>query len=472
MQWQSRLLAAILVAIAGAAEAQPVDEGDDEPALPSGLGDADDDEPPVPAGLDEAASDEPAIAEQPADRSLPFELRGFVDVRGGLRARSDPDLSRPTLGEARLQLGVERSWTPLSSTARVVADLLFDPVVSDYEPHLETGRGAVDLREANLVASPFDGLDIRLGRQIVTWGTGDLVFINDLFPKDWTAFLAGRDIEYLKAPSDAVKLAAFHDLVNVDVVYTPVFDADRFPDRRRLSSWDPMQGRIAGADDPVPTQRPDRWFRDAEWAARAHRRLGRFELAAYGYRGFWKSPAGADPGSGSATFPALSVYGASARTPLGRGIANLEAGYYDSQGDRAGDDPLTRNDEARALVGYERELRPNLTLGAQYYVEWMLDYDGYRAGSPAGAPAADEMRHVLTTRLTLLSRSQTVTSSLFLFVSPSDRDAYLIPQVTYQLDDHWRLQTGANVFLGREDHTFFGQFENNTNVHAAARYAW
>jgi len=447
------------------------DDDEEEPALPSGLGDQDDDEPPVPAGLGETTSDEPVVVES-AGRSLPFELRGFADIRGGMRVRSDPDLERPTLGEARLQLEVERSWTPLSLTARVAGDLLFDPVVGDYELHLETGSGAVDLREANVVASPLEALDVKVGRQILTWGTGDLVFINDLFPKDWTAFLVGRDIEYLKAPSDAVKLSGFHELVNLDFAYTPVFDADRFPDRRRLSSWDPTQGRIAGADDQVPTVRPDRWFRDSEWAVRAHRRLGLFELAAYGYWGFWKSPAGADPGSGSATFPALSVYGASIRAPLGRGIANVEAGYCDSRDDRTGDDPLVRNDEVRALVGYERELRPNVTLGAQYYVEWMLDYEGYRAGIPAGSPTADEVRHVLTTRLTWLSRSQTVMSSLFVFVSPSDGDAYLIPQVTYQVDDHWRLQAGANVFLGREDHTFFGQFENNTNVYAAARYAW
>ncbi|MFW6031595.1 MAG: hypothetical protein ACOC9T_03300, partial [Myxococcota bacterium] len=32
-------------------------------------------------------------------------------------------------------------------------------------------------------------------------GTGDLVFLNDLFPKDWRSFLLGRDLDYLKAPS-------------------------------------------------------------------------------------------------------------------------------------------------------------------------------------------------------------------------------------------------------------------------------
>jgi len=31
---------------------------------------------------------------------------------------------------------------------------------------------------------------------------------------------------------------------------------------------------------------------------------------------------------------------------------------------------------------------------------------------------------------------------------------------------------GANVFLGRRDHTFFGQFEHDSNVYAGVRYSF
>ena len=65
----------------------------------------------------------------------------------------------------------------------------------------------IDPREAWLSTQPLDFLDLKAGRQVVTWGTGDLLFINDLFPKDWQSFILGRDEEYLKAPSDTVKVA-------------------------------------------------------------------------------------------------------------------------------------------------------------------------------------------------------------------------------------------------------------------------
>ena len=68
--------------------------------------------------------------------------------------------------------------------------------------------------------------------------------------------------------------------------------------------------------------------------------------------------------------------------------------------------------------------------------------------------------------------SQNLVLSLFTYYSPSDEDAYLRPSVTYKASDRWTTFAGANVFLGRNDYTFFGQFENNSNVYCGARYSF
>ena len=44
-----------------------------------------------------------------------------------------------------------------------------------------------DLRMASLTFSPADWMDVRVGRQVLTWGTGDLLFLNDLFGDDTPA---------------------------------------------------------------------------------------------------------------------------------------------------------------------------------------------------------------------------------------------------------------------------------------------
>jgi hypothetical protein len=298
------------------------------------------------------------------------------------------------------------------------------------------------------------------------------VFINDLFPKDYNAFFIGRDPEYLKAPSDALKVALFSPVVNLDVVYTPRFDADRFIDGRRLSFFNTQLGRLSGRDAVVQTDQHDTWFADSELAWRLYRNVGGYELAGYGYRGFWKSPAGFDPLTGKATFPRLSVYGASVRGAIARGIGHLELGYYDSEADRDGDDPFIRNSEFRFLVGYEQEVAKNFTVGMQYELEHMLNHDAYQRTLPPGSPGADENRHLLTLRLTKLLLRQNLRLSLFTFYSPSDADAYLRPNIHYKITDHWAAEIGANVFVGKEVHTFFGQFENNSNVYTGVRYSF
>ena len=137
-----------------------------------------------------------------------------------------------------------------------------------------------------------------------------------------------------------------------------------------------------------------------------------------------------------------------------------------------GANPFINNSELRFLVGYEQDLGHELTMGVQYYVEHMLDYDDYRRTLPAGSHPRDENRHVVTLRLTKLLMNQNLRLSMFVYYSPSDHDAYLRPSVNYKVNDHWTLEAGANVFTGDRSHTFFGQFERDTNVYLAARYSF
>ena len=349
---------------------------------------------------------------------------------------------------------------------------MYDEVDSDHDVNPETGRGWFDLREAFVSTRATSFLDLKAGRQILTWGTGDLIFINDLFPKDFVSFFIGRDTEYLKAPSDAVKASMFSRCLNLDVVYTPRFDADRYIDGRRVSFYSPAAGGIVGHDAIVRVDRPDRWFVDDEIALRLYRNLGAVEVAAYGYRGYWKSPAGVNLTTGEAIFPRLTVGGASVRGPLAGGIVYSELGYYRSGDDTSGSDPAVNNSELRWLVGYEREVARDLSMGVQYYLESMSDHSDYRRSLPAGVPKRDENRHVLTLRMTQLLLQQNLTLGLFAYWVPSDADGYIRPKIQYKIDDHWNVELGGNVFVGNRNDTFFGQFDQNSNVYASARYGF
>ena len=392
---------------------------------------------------------------------LDTEYHGFYEFRGGYRLQNDPFEKDMSIMEGRYQFDLLsfREW----GDVKVKGDVYGDAV---------TEEGVFDLREANLFARPTDIMDLKLGRQVLTWGTGDLVFINDLFPKDWQSFFIGRDVEYLKAPSDAVKVSFFADWVNIDVAYTPEFDSDRFPSGERISYWNPMLRRRAGLDNKLAIDRRNQFFEEDEVALRLYRNIGSYELAFYVYWGYWKSPGGFNAATGQAIFPELYVYGTSLRGTVGKGIGNMELGYYDSIDDRSGSDFLINNCEMRYLLGYTQEIARDFTAGVQYYVEQMLDYGNYEDNLPASMPARDEFRHLTTLRLTRLLMNQNLRLSLFTYYSPSDEDVYMRPIANYKATDSLTIEVGSNIFFGDEPHTFFNQFRNNTNLYTGVRYSF
>ena len=391
---------------------------------------------------------------------FPIETHGFYEMRGGYRLQNDRYEKDMSIMESRLQLDLFSyfDWGDLKFKGDVYGDLV-------------TEKGYFDMREANVFTRPTDFMDLKVGRQILTWGTGDLIFINDLFPKDWQSFFIGRDTEYLKAPSDAVKISLFGNWVNLDMAYTPRFDPDRFIRGERISYWNANLLRLAGQDAIVHTDKPNDWFRDSELAARLYKNIDNYELALYGYHGYWKSPGGQNTTMTQAVFPDLNVYGASIRGAVGKGIANAEIGYYESTDDLSGKDPLINNSEMRYLVGYTREIGKDFTMGLQYYIEQMLDFSPYKRNRPPG-PARDRDRHLVTLRLTKLLLNQNLRCSLFTYFSPTDKDVYMRPNVNYKASDNVAVEVGSNIFFGDYPNTFFGQFQNNTNVYAGLRYSF
>jgi len=408
----------------------------------------------VATASDENGGDESFFSE------LPIETHGFFEVRGGYRLQDDKYEKDMSIMEGRFQLDLFSylDWGDIKFKGDVYGDLV-------------TEKGYFDMREANVFTRPTDFMDVKIGRQTLTWGTGDLIFINDLFPKDWQSFFIGRDTEYLKAPSDAAKISLFGETANLDIAYTPRFDPDRYINGERISYWNSNLGSTAGQNAIVHTDKPNDWFRDSEIAARLYKNISNYELALYGYHGYWKSPAGMNSSMSQAIFPDLNVYGGSVRGTIGKGIDNAEIGYYESADDLSGKNPLINNSEMRYLLGYTQEIGRDFTMGVQYYIEQMLNYGPYKNNLPPG-PARDRDRHLTTLRLTKLLMNQNLRLSLFTYYSPSDKDVYMRPNANYKVNDNLAVELGSNIFFGDYPNTFFGQFRDNTNIYTGLRYSF
>ena len=431
-------------------------------------------EPVLPMGLFDDVIDvttDETITNDNIDGQIFDGLSGFIETRIGRRINRSSYQNISSLSEMRLHLDYQYDFSQMA--LNLSGDIIYDDQADSQKLNLKTGKGLVDLRQFNLTSTGFDDFDIKLGRQILTWGTGDLLFINDLFPKDWNSFLLGRDINYLKAPSDAVKISYYGDIFNIDGVYSPQFNADRYIDGERLSYFSAKSGNIAGKKNGmVDVIMPDKIFKDDELAVRIYGNYGSTEWAGYLYDGFWKSPAGADAKSGKAIFPRLLVYGASIRDNIFSGIASAEIGYYQSLDDQSGKNSLINNSQLRIMAGYEREIISNLTFGTQWYLEANQDYGEYLNNLASNAKASDKNRQMVTFRLNYLTHGQNVNWSLFTFLTLGVDDYYIRPNVSYKLDDNWVFAAGANIFGGQEKHRFWRQFKDNSNIYFSARFGF
>jgi hypothetical protein len=169
-------------------------------------------------------------------------------------------------------------------------------------------------------------------------------------------------------------------------------------------------------------------------------------------------------------YPALSVYGISAQGQAMGGVLSFEGGYYDSRDDNSGANPTITNSEARLLLGYQKQLSEDFTIGLQYYAEVMMDFDAYERTLPGVSTPKKRYRDTITLRLTRFLDHQSWMLSLFAFYSPAEQDYLLQPNVIYKISDAFSATLGANLFGGNNRTTFLGQFDRNDNLYLNLRY--
>ena len=388
-----------------------------------------------------------------------ISLHGFLQGNYSAdTASSNPDGGDFKLAEERLQIKLDASKEPFHLFLK--ADAFYDHI--NEEPELELREGYLDFTSSKW--------DMRIGRQVITWGLGDLLFINDVFPKDYEAFFAGRPLEYLKKGVDGVKIGMYPGFASFELIAIPFFEPNHFPDSKRFWMFDPMPG-VTDRE----REKPSVTLENTEVAIRAYRDIAGFDASLYFYRGFFRQPSMMPdnpmmPSKLTLFYPKLSEYGASLQGRALDGVLSLEAGYYDSRQDRNGTDPMMPNSQTRFLIGYQRQMWEDFTLGLQYYVEYMHEYSAYVSNQPSGFPKDRKYHDLTAVRLTQFLMHQTMRLSCFAFYSPSVGDYLLNPEIKYNFTDHIWVAIGANIFGGGNQASQFGQFAKDDNAYVQVRY--
>jgi hypothetical protein len=386
-------------------------------------------------------------------------LHGFVQGNYSLNTAGDnPDGKDFKWSEERAQLKLESVADPFRLFIK--GDAFYDNL--DKVTSTELREGYVDYTA--------EKWDARIGRQVVTWGVGDLLFINDVFPKDYEAFFSGRPMEYLKKGVDGAKIGLYPGFASFELIAIPYFEPNNYPDPKRFWMFDPMAGITSRESED-----PYRDLKKAETALRIYRDVAGFDTSLYYYHGFSRQPSvlpdnPVTPLKLTLFYPELSVYGASLQGRALDGVLSLESGYYDSRQDKNGTDPMIPNSQTRYLIGYQRQLWEDFTVGLQYYGEYMSDYSAYLQNLPPGFPPEKRLHQLASLRLTQFMIHQTLRLSFFAFYGLSDEDYLMNPEVKYNLTDSIWVAIGGNIFGGGKLSSQFGQFAKDDNVYTQVRY--
>jgi hypothetical protein len=393
-----------------------------------------------------------------SEESKSIDFSGFLDTRYGTRIETTELFDKQaTIAETRLQGDIKFSVSDYKFNIK--ADLLHDAIINESE---------IDLREAYVELPANEYMQVRIGRQNILWGIGDLIVSNDLFPKDYNGLFSGRDAEaeYMVKPSDAIRASFFINDSALDIIYSKFVPSD-VPDGERLSIYHPLLGKTIGEDQSLHIKDDH----ENAWMLRWNKQIFNQEIALYYNRSYWQTPEGIDVQAGQMYYPKLNSFGLSSRGELGIGIYSAEISYFDSTEDKNGDKFWVRNSEYRYILSYEFELATDLSMSMQWYHETHLQHDNYLTSLPENIIATDEKYDLLTLRLNQMLLSQKMTLSLYTFYSPTQNDSYVRLNLFHKFDDQWMINIGSNHFNGQQTGRF-GQLKENSNYFASIRYSF
>lgn len=386
--------------------------------------------------------------------SADVQFSGYLQEHYVRRFSSDADCGlvrscRTLANEQRVQVLAEgRFDAGLAATARL--DAYRDAAID---------RSDVEARELFAEMPLGQSASVRAGRQILTWGVSDYLFVNDIFPKNYDAFFLGRSVDYLKRPIDAVKLNASAFSAEAEVVI-----AKPEPDIM------PRSARFIGAARAGADRVPER-SEGTDVALKLSRRIGRWDSATYLARYHSRELSVRPNAEGlHREAPIVNHLGASLTGNVASGVGWVELAYLDSHPGSQNFNRFVFGPRIKSLVGYSREIARDTTVTLQWQLERDLHRSVYLGSLNASAEPAERNRHVAHVRVHSRMRNQTIGLGFQAFVT-SEGDSYVNPFASYAAHDALNFEFGANVFHGSQ-RTRYGALRDDSNVYFAVRYSY
>jgi hypothetical protein len=391
-----------------------------------------------------------------AASSVGAQVTGFIQARQVQRTQTAADCQglpgcTVMAQEGTAELLLERRVSPQIALTLRTAGSRDDAIAVTH----------ASVREAFADLGFGSSTSAKLGRQVLTWGVSDFLFVNDIFPKDYDAFFTGAGFDRFKQPVDAVKLSARVGDSDFEAVLARS-QGDAAPRPERFAAAAATRAALPAdtADDRV------------DLALRSATHVGGWDLAAYiaSYRSrerrYFVGNAGLEYDR-----PRQAHLGVSMAGNAASGLVWFEAAWRQAQDDRAQVvDRYFVSSALKAVAGYSREVGADVTATAQLQLETPTRRSSYLAALGAGIKPSPRTLSMVHLRLQGRWMNQTLGAGAQLFAG-SEGDTHLNPFVNWSPADGWTLEGGAHVFAGKPE-TRFGALKDDSNVYVLGRYSF
>lgn len=385
-----------------------------------------------------------------AQDELSLQLNGFVDTYHALQLSSPYKIMS---SRTRLRLEMRANYGEAS---------LFSSVNLAYNGIIDEQTGAF-LREAYLdYAGKY--LEVKAGRQIITWGVADGLRITDLIsPMDYTEFMA-NDYDDIRVPVNAINLKYPGESFSAELVFVPVPEYFVMPSGED-NPWTMPLPPNASMD---LSGTPEKHIKNSEVGTRLRFFLENLDFSFTALRTFNKSPVTItdyDPKAGSVLIKGLYkpmyVLGGDFSIPVGEFVVRGEmAGYFG--------EPIALNDSRRyrlrktfnALLGLDWYAGDNWTFMVQYMHKVIMDY--------RRELGMEQNTSMVTARVSKELLNNTLKLSVYGMYDIDNVSFYIRPAADYLLNDQITVSLGSDILGGRRG--TFKTYNKNTQIWVKGKY--
>lgn len=324
----------------------------------------------------------------------------------------------------------------------------------------------------------FDNFDIRVGKQQVVWGKADGTFITDVVsPLNLSEFLL-PDFDEIRIGVNAVKIDYYLGNNTFEFIWLPNFTPTEIPGAGSI--WFNQPEFLAPPTFDWSKSEIDMSMENSEMFVKYSALTSKIDFEFMGGYTWDDYPTmhidkQIDMSTGAPVLTGLTITPEHHRLTLGGGsfsteimgiVLRGEAAYYNGKyfqtEDMTAVDALVEKDYLHYLVGLDFSIA-GVKFSSQFIQEAIMDYD------------ENMLKEERENTMTFLARAdllrETLHLELFSYVGLTNEDALIRPKITYDFDDSFSIQLGANIFVGDEAGRF-GQYVDNSMGYMKLKYSF